>query len=111
MIAQRGETRTESKTRKKTRTGKAKAASAPSTRVKLSFNDKYALENLPGQMDALNHQISEHEKTLEDANLFAQSPDTFQAAVDGLRAAQEELARLEDQWLELEMKREELEGA
>ncbi len=86
------------------------SASGQSVRRKLSFKDKHALETLPKQMDAVQSEIAGHEKALADAGLFSRDAAAFQKAVDALNAAQATLAQLEDQWLELEMKREQMEG-
>jgi len=77
---------------------------------KLSFKDKYALETLPTRIEDLNREVEELGQKVADPDLYAKSPDTFAEATERLSAAQQELAAAEDQWLELEMKREELEG-
>jgi ATP-binding cassette subfamily F protein uup len=93
----------------KTRTAKsATAKQKPSGRM--SFKDKHALETLPERMAALQADISKHQAMLADADLFAKKPDQFSAAVKGLETAQTDLATAEEQWLELEMQREEIEG-
>jgi ATP-binding cassette subfamily F protein uup len=76
----------------------------------MSFKDKHALETLPERMAALQADISKHQAMLADADLFAKKPDQFSAAVKGLETAQTDLATAEEQWLELEMQREEIEG-
>ncbi len=85
----------------------AKASSVP---AKLSFKQKYALENLPKEMAALEKAIAAAETEMADPNLFNRAPDRFTtlaAIIDEKRAA---LASAEDQWLELEMLKAELEG-
>ncbi|NNU16369.1 ATP-binding cassette domain-containing protein [Parvularcula sp. ZS-1/3] len=77
---------------------------------KLSFKDKHALETLPSRMEELEVSIAKHEAALSDPDLFTKDPAAFDKAQKGLTAAQEDLAAAEEQWLELEMKREELEG-
>ena len=94
----------------KSKKEKPSGSSSQPSRGKLTFKDKHALEAIPAQVEALLIEVGTHEKTLEDANLFTKNPDAFQQAVDALGAAQTMLAQLEDQWLELEMKREEIEG-
>ena len=47
---------------------------------------------------------------LGDATLFTRDPKGFEAAISRIAAARDELSKSEEQWLDLEMKREELEG-
>ena len=51
-----------------------------------------------------------HRCTLADPDLFTQDPDRFDVTAKALQRAEEDLAAAEEQWLELEMKREELEN-
>ena len=82
----------------------------PQAQRKLSFKEKHALETLPATMKKLEAEIATLEAKLADPNLFARDPGTFDSAASRLAAAREELAKSEEQWLELEMKRELLEG-
>lgn len=76
---------------------------------KLSFKEKHALEQLPGKIDALQKEIDALHARIADPDLYTKSPEDFAAASERLIAAEAELARLEEEWLILEMKREELE--
>ncbi len=82
--------------------------SAPPRR-KLSFKEKHALESLPAAMSALEAEMTTLTKRLEAPDFFQRDPAGFRASSERLAAAQAELAGLEEQWLELEMLREELE--
>ncbi|SHJ24305.1 ATP-binding cassette, subfamily F, uup [Aureimonas altamirensis DSM 21988] len=85
-------------------------AKASSGSAKLSFKQKYALESLPKEMAALEAAIAAAEAEMADPNLFNRAPNRFNklaAIIDEKRAA---LASAEDQWLELEMLKAELEG-
>jgi len=82
---------------------------AKPARRKLSFNEKYALENLPKQMTKLESDIASLQKTLDDPTLYARDRKAFDAASTALAAAQAELHAAEEKWLELEMLREEIE--
>jgi ABC transport system ATP-binding/permease protein len=62
-------------------------------------------------MDRLHREIARLEAALADAGYFARDAKGFDAAIARLSAARAELMQSEEQWLELEMKREELEGA
>lgn len=77
---------------------------------KLSFKEKHALEKLPGQIDALQHEIRDLHARIADADFYGKDPAGFAQAGERLAAAESELAQLEEDWLELEMKREQLEG-
>lgn len=82
----------------------------PKKATKLSFKDKHALDALPKTMDALNAEIAKLSVDLADPELFSKHPDRFAKKSGRLTAAQAELASAEEQWLELELKREELEA-
>jgi ATP-binding cassette subfamily F protein uup len=83
---------------------------APQAQRKLSFKEKHALETLPATMKKLEDEIGALETKLADAALFSRDPKAFDQAASRLTAARAELASSEEQWLELEMKREMLEG-
>ncbi|MFN4275815.1 MAG: ABC-F family ATP-binding cassette domain-containing protein [Ferrovibrio sp.] len=88
----------------------ASSASRAAPKRKLSFKEKHALETLPKRMADLQAEIAKHQSALNDPQLFSRDPAKFQAASAGLEKATADLAAAEDQWLELEMLREELEG-
>ena len=77
---------------------------------KLSFKEKHALEKLPGQIDTLQNEIRLLQERMADADFYTKDAKGFAATSERLTSAQDQLARLEEEWLELEMKREELEG-
>jgi ATP-binding cassette subfamily F protein uup len=83
-------------------------AARPAARQKLSFKHKHALDTLPGVMDRLSAEIAALSKRLEDPGLYARDAGTFAATTARLEAARAELGRAEDEWLELELLREEL---
>jgi ATP-binding cassette subfamily F protein uup len=85
-------------------------ASAPRQKRKLSFNEKYALDNLPKQMAKLETDIRSLQDKLDDPGFYARDRKAFDAASTALAAAQAELHAAEEKWLELEMLREEIEG-
>jgi ATP-binding cassette subfamily F protein uup len=112
MLAQRGEGVEARKARAEA--AKPSAAplksEAPQPQRKLSFKEKHALETLPAAMKKLEDEIGTLEARLADPGLFARDPKAFDSAAARLAAARDELAKAEEQWLELEMKREALEG-
>ncbi len=92
------------------KTKPAAGSTAPAPRAKLSYKQKYALETLPGEIAALQDRIGELTARLNDPALYADNPDAFAKLSEELGAAQEHLSAAEDDWLQLEMLREELEG-
>ena len=113
MVAQRGAgvaAKAAAKPEKSAKAEEKPAAAKPAPRRKLSFKEKHALETLPKKMDELRALIEKHQASLADPQLFTRDPAKFEAATTGLTRAEAELAAAEDQWLELEMLREELEG-
>jgi ABC transport system ATP-binding/permease protein len=109
MIAQRGGGVDAAKAEKKDRAPKERVKSdAP--RRKLSFNDKHALEKLPGEIDKLTKEIARLHADLADPALYAKDPARVATLSTRLTAAESERTAAEDRWLELEALREEIEG-
>jgi ATP-binding cassette subfamily F protein uup len=82
-------------------------AGAP-TRKKLSFKDQHRLDTAPQRIAALQADIAALRKRLGDAGLYARDPAAFNTATAALGKAEAELAATEDEWLDLEMRRDEL---
>ena len=96
-----------------------KAKSTPSTSAtqdtskakgKLSFKQKFALENLPKEMEKTQGEIAKREQRMADPNLFAKDPAVFNTLAQEMTKLREKLETMEEEWLELEMLREEMEG-
>ncbi len=77
---------------------------------KLSFKEKHALDTLPKTMDALHAEIARIDAGLADPALYGRDPARFAALTAAAAKAQADLAAAEEEWLRLEMLREELEG-
>ena len=77
---------------------------------KLSYKDAHRLRELEALMPKLAAEIAAHEKTLEDASLYARDPKGFDRVMQAIGAARSGLAAAESEWLELEEKREALAG-
>ena len=78
--------------------------------TKLSYKQKYALEQLPGEMRELESLIADSKKLLSNTSLFTKDPELFNKTAMALKKAETRLAEAEAEWLELEILREELEG-
>ena len=86
------------------------AAAAPARRGKLSFKDKHALDNLPRQMDDMRAQRAKLQAALDDPGLYGRDPARFAKLSAALADTDAKLAVAEDEWLMLELMREDLEG-
>ena len=78
------------------------------TPEKLTFKDQHRLKALEAAMPRLSDEIVALEARLDDAGLYARDRRAFDAAMHRLSAARDELARAEEDWLELEERRERL---
>lgn len=116
MVAQRGAgvsarpaAKSEAKPPKSANTaGDQQQASA--AKRKLSFKEKHALESLPKEIDRLEGEIKALNAALTDPNLYSRDPNSFATKSKALAEAEAKRSAAEEQWLELEMLREELEG-
>jgi len=84
-------------------------AAGPAKR-KLSFNEKHALETLPGRIATLEAEIGRLQTVLADTTLYARDRVTFDQVSLAMTAMQSELATAEERWLELELLRDEIEN-
>jgi ATP-binding cassette subfamily F protein uup len=75
---------------------------------RLSFKEKHALETLPATMEKLRATAAKLHAILDDHELYARDPKRFGDASALLAKTEAELASAEDQWLELEILREEI---
>jgi ATP-binding cassette subfamily F protein uup len=87
----------------------APATAAPSKR-RLSFKEKHALETLPARIETLQTDIARLTGRLADPALYAGDPAEARRISDALTAVRDTLAAAEEEWLTLEMKREEIES-
>ena len=113
MLLQRGADLDVRAVVKETRPRSIAANTAPTTasKRKLSFRDKHALDKLPARVEALQAEIGALQKTLADPTLYGSDPSAFEKNAARLAVAETELSVAEDDWIRLEMLREELEGA
>jgi ATP-binding cassette subfamily F protein uup len=112
MVTQRGFGVTKPEVEKTSRPARAlpPTASPPAAKAKLSFKQKHALETLPKEIARHDAEIVRLNALLADASLYARDPKAFADASTKLAAAEVAKSKAEDEWLELEMIREELES-
>jgi ATP-binding cassette subfamily F protein uup len=118
MLSQRGGTRLDDRKLRARNAGedmpptaeRTESAAAKAPVKKLSFKQKFALENLPSKMAAISASIAALENNIADPAFYERDPKGFQKTIAALDKERATLAALEEEWLELEMLREELEG-
>ncbi|WP_374447025.1 ABC-F family ATP-binding cassette domain-containing protein [Stella sp.] len=113
MVAQRGsgvEARKPDRAARPRPAAKAEPAEPKARKARLGFAERRALETLPRRIAELEAAIARHQQALADPGLYARDRAHFDAATAGIGTAQAELAAAEEEWLRLEMLREELEG-
>jgi ATP-binding cassette subfamily F protein uup len=86
-----------------------RAASEP--RKRLSPTEQHALKTAPTRIEALNEEINRLENLLADSGFYASDREGFAATGAKLATAQAELVAAEEEWLRLELLREETQGA
>jgi ATP-binding cassette subfamily F protein uup len=69
------------------------------------------LKTAPARIEVLNEEIRRLERLLADTGFYACDREGFAAAGAKLAKAQGELASAEEEWLRLELLREETQGA
>ena len=110
MLAQRGRGVTPPKPVKREAAPKPATSPGPDRRPRLSFHEQHALKTLPGQIEALQAEIARLQARLADPGLYGRDRVAFDRATAALSAAESKLAAAEDEWLTLELRREELDG-
>jgi ABC transport system ATP-binding/permease protein len=107
MLAQRGPVKASVPT-----VGHAKPKVEAPARVgakRMTFKDRHALETLPARIAALQAEAGKLMSTLEDRDLYASDPSRFVETTVTLESVRRALTTAEEEWLNLEMLREELE--
>ena len=114
MVAQRGEGVAAKAARTKAgRDAPREAKPAPAAKAektRLSFHEQHALKTLPATMDKLRAEATKLSAELADPGLYARDPSRFDAASAALAKAHGALEAAEDEWLRLEILKEELGG-
>jgi ATP-binding cassette subfamily F protein uup len=114
MLAQRGGKRLDDrKAARKAEAAPATAKAEPAPQKqpvrKLSYKQQFALDNLPKKIEAVTASIARLEDAIADPAYYERDPTGFQKTIAALDKERATLAALEEEWLELEMLREELE--
>ena len=81
----------------------------PPVRKRLGFKEKHALEILPERIETLQRKIESLDSKLSDPEFYGRAPEAFNTSVELRDAAQQELNAAEEEWLALEILREETE--
>ncbi|WP_455476510.1 ABC-F family ATP-binding cassette domain-containing protein [Bartonella sp. B17] len=79
------------------------------TQRKLSYKQVYALEKLPEQIAVLQDEIKKIERELSDPALYCRDKDHFERLSTALNEKKNSCMQKEEEWLELELLREEIE--
>jgi ATP-binding cassette subfamily F protein uup len=115
MLAQRGADMTRQKPKREGRDAAKPApsiaAEAPPARRRLTFKDKHTLEMLPKTIAALHEDMRKLQTKLDDPQFYTRDRASFEKVSAALGELQQQIAALEEQWLELEILREELAGS
>lgn len=113
MLIQRGEDlkREQPASDSKKDAPKATSSSIPSApKQKMTFKHKHALETLPKTIATLQAKANDLQTKLADPKLYQRDRAGFEKITGDLGETQRKLAAAEEQWLELEMMREEMAG-
>ena len=111
MLAQRGGAPAPAVERPTAKQAKLEPPSPrPAAKRRLSFKEKHALETLPTRIDALRAELTTLDARLADPDFHARDNAGFALASSRYGDARDELAAAEDEWLSLEILREEIEG-
>ena len=78
---------------------------------KLSFKEQYLLNNLPKEIEKIGEENKAIEVALGNANLYTDDPQKFDELTTKLAENKEKLEEMENQWLEVQMKADELENS
>ncbi len=110
MLAQRA-TPPAAPPRRASKTAVPEAPTRAAASRKMTFRDQHLLKTLPERIAGLAAEIEALRAELADPDLFARSHARFTAAGSALAAAEQAHRVAEEQWLALEILREELEGS
>jgi ABC transport system ATP-binding/permease protein len=110
MLSQRGPAKAAATAAASSSKPKTEAAAPRPTTKRMTFKDRHALETLPAKIATLEAEVAKLNGVLEDPALYSRDPQRFTATTTALEKARAALSEAEEQWLALEMLREELEN-
>jgi ATP-binding cassette subfamily F protein uup len=116
MLAQRGADLSRQKPKREGREERdapksvATNGAEPAGKRRMTFKDKHALETLPKTIAALQEDMRKLQAKLDDPQFYARDRAGFEKASAAIGELHERISAAEEQWLELEMLREELAG-
>ncbi|MBK5197791.1 MAG: ATP-binding cassette domain-containing protein [Methyloceanibacter sp.] len=114
MVAQRGHGVAAQQREKRLAPSAARPApqaeSTSGPRKRLSPTEQHELKSSPARIAALNQEMRRLEHLLADPDFYASDRSGFAAAGAALAKVQAELAAAEEDWLRLELLREEIQG-
>lgn len=112
MLAQRKEVLAAEKKLKRASQSNVKSgqSSGAKNKNKLSFKQKFALDTLPEKIAEAEEKALKIETKMAGADFFTKDPDGFAKSAEELEKIKADMATWEEEWLELEMLREELES-
>ena len=84
--------------------GRAKQAAPPekSKPVKLSYKLKLELEQLPGQIGALEQEVAGLKEKISLADFYSGPPNEVSATLEALTEKENRLEKVIERWMELE---------
>jgi ABC transport system ATP-binding/permease protein len=116
MLAQRGADLSRQKPKREAREERdapksvATNGAEPASKRRMTFKDKHALETLPKTIAALQEDMRKLQAKLDDPQFYARDRAGFEKTSATIGELQARISAAEEQWLELEMLREELTG-
>ena len=116
MVAQRGrgvetEPREAPKAARVAAAVRPAATPSPAPGRKFGPREMHALQSLPGRMETLRYSVDKLQQALSDPGLYARDRARFDRFTAALAAQEAELDAAEEEWLALELLREEIESA
>jgi ATP-binding cassette subfamily F protein uup len=87
----------------------AVATEPTAAKPRLSFHERRALASLPQTISVLQGEVDDLLRRLADRDFYARDPAGFHRASEALVQKQSQLRAAEEQWLELEIRREAIE--
>jgi ATP-binding cassette subfamily F protein uup len=94
---------------KKKKEKKEAPSSSKSQSKKLSYKHQFALDNMPKEIARIEKNIKMFEEKLAEPNLYSENPDLFHKCSVELEKLTVKREQKEEEWLELEILREETE--